>query len=210
MHEKTCIDCGETKLATTEFFRPQGRGYLRSECKACSVIRDRARYRANPEKHRAQSQKRRDEQSEAVKAINRRSYEKHKEKRRAEMRERYASDPERFRAETRAYREKNLEKVTAGVRRWRLALRAEMLTAYGGCCSCCGEAHPSFLTLDHVNDDGRVHRAEMGGQNNVYTDLRRRGWPQEGFTLLCWNCHMARTYYGTCPHKVATQLAAAE
>lgn len=37
-------------------------------------------------------------------------------------------------------------------------LRAEVLTAYGGMCVCCGETSLQFLTIDHVFGDGHSDR----------------------------------------------------
>jgi hypothetical protein len=92
--------------------------------------------------------------------------------------------------------------------KWRsaLKLRAEMVAAYGGKCSCCGETELVFLTLEHINGDGAYHREllrTLGGYK-VWADLRRRGWPKDGFTILCWNCHMATCHGRPCPHKSVT------
>lgn len=78
--------------------------------------------------------------------------------------------------------------------------RDELVAAYGGKCSCpaCPEGNPAFLTLEHVNRDGGEHRKRVG--SHVYADLRRRGFPQEGYTLLCWNCNAMTRYGKTCPH----------
>lgn len=84
---------------------------------------------------------------------------------------------------------------------YRADLRAEMIAAYGARCACCDEAHPEFLTLEHKNLDGAAHRAAVGrnGQAQVL-DLKRRGWPKEGYTLLCFNCNLASYHHGSCPH----------
>ena len=102
---------------------------------------------------------------------------------------RYDEDPEKFRKAAR---------VGQAGRRKRL--RDELVAAYGGRCNCprCPEINPAFLTLEHVNGDGKAHRAEVGSHS--YADLRRRGWPQDGFTLLCWNCNAATRFGRTCPH----------
>jgi hypothetical protein len=78
--------------------------------------------------------------------------------------------------------------------------RDEMVEAYGGQCSCprCPETNPAFLTLEHVNGTGKEHRAKVG--SHTYADLRRRGWPKGGFTLLCWNCNAMTRGGRTCPH----------
>lgn len=104
-------------------------------------------------------------------------------------RKRYWDDPEKAKEAAR--------KSNADVRK---RLRDQMLEAYGGKCACakCPETNPAFLTLEHVGGGGRKHRAEMG--SHIYADLRRRGWPQEGFTLLCWNCNAMTANGRSCPH----------
>lgn len=84
---------------------------------------------------------------------------------------------------------------------YRAELRREMIAAYGGACTCCQESHPEFLSLDHVNGDGAEHRRAVGenGQAQLL-DLRNRGWPQEGYTVLCFNCNIAKGAKGECPH----------
>src|SRR6266487_243530 len=42
-------------------------------------------------------------------------------------------------------------------------VREEVLQAYGHACVCCGETRGEFLAIDHVNNDGAVHRREIGG-----------------------------------------------
>jgi hypothetical protein len=82
-------------------------------------------------------------------------------------------------------------------------LRVEVFGAYGDRCTCCGETDPAFLTLDHVNNDGAAHRRALGTNSGhaVYRWLRDRGFPQEGFQLLCWNCNHAKYAHGVCPHQ---------
>lgn len=76
--------------------------------------------------------------------------------------------------------------------------RQEVLAAYGGKCTCCGESTPEFLVIDHINNDGAAHRKEIGARN-IYIWLRREGYP-EGFQVLCHNCNIAKEFYGACPH----------
>lgn len=93
----------------------------------------------------------------------------------------------------------------------RRALRREVLAAYGGACECCGEATPEFLSVDHVHGNGGAHRREIGaGQGDTTAVLRwlkRHNFPRDGFRLLCFNCHLARTYWGACPHEAARARA---
>jgi len=77
--------------------------------------------------------------------------------------------------------------------------RTELLQAYGGKCACCGEDWEAYLELDHVNGDGHLHRASVP---HVWSDLRKRGYPQEGYQILCANCHAAKTKKLPCKHNV--------
>jgi DNA repair exonuclease SbcCD ATPase subunit len=80
-------------------------------------------------------------------------------------------------------------------------LKVEMITAYGGCCSCCGETEIKFLTLEHLEGGGNEHRRQLYKSNRTWQDLKNRNWPK-GHTVLCWNCQMGKTHYGECPHKL--------
>ena len=92
------------------------------------------------------------------------------------------------------------------VRKRKLAV----LEAYGGMCVCCGETTPEFLSIDHVNGDGKEHRKALGvhgAGGSIYNDLKRRGYPREGFRLLCMNCNFAFGHFGTCPHSKLSHVA---
>lgn len=79
--------------------------------------------------------------------------------------------------------------------------KLEVITKYGGKCSCCGEGRIEFLTIDHVNNDGAKHRAEIGkGSDQTYRWLIHNGFP-DGFQVLCYNCNIAKSVYGACPHQ---------
>lgn len=88
-------------------------------------------------------------------------------------------------------------------RHWYTKLRQEIIDAYQGVCSCCGEDRPEVLTIDHVHNDGAEHRREIGhGGANLYAWLHKQGFPQDGrFALLCFNCNIAKQHYGVCPHQ---------
>lgn len=91
----------------------------------------------------------------------------------------------------------------ASKRHW-ASLKAEMISAYGGACSCCGESESAFLSLEHLNGDGAEHRASLGGASKVWADLKKRGWPKDGYTVLCFNCNLGkRCNGGICPHQMS-------
>lgn len=114
-----------------------------------------------------------------------------------------------------------------GLKRWRLsypkmavAIRAKrkafrlqqkiaFVKAYGGKCACCGENKIEFLTIAHLNNDGAMHRREIGGSNQLHSWIRRNGYPKD-FTVLCFNCNTADFYYGQCPHKKSSNTSVKE
>jgi hypothetical protein len=73
------------------------------------------------------------------------------------------------------------------------SVKSQCLGAYGGVCRC-GEVDPVVLTLDHVNDDGSVHRQETGTRGlNFYFHLRKNGFPTDRpLQVLCMNCQFAK------------------
>lgn len=84
--------------------------------------------------------------------------------------------------------------------------KEEVIKAYGGKCACCGEDELVFLQIDHVNHDGKEHRAELrkngGGQRSrIYQWLKKHKWPKKRFRLLCVNCNFATRLGQPCPYE---------
>jgi len=87
--------------------------------------------------------------------------------------------------------------------------RRKVVDHYGGKCACCGESKILFLSIDHINEDGAKHRAEIMGSPDggrrigstiFYKWLEKNNFP-EGFQVLCHNCNMGKHLNGgTCPH----------
>jgi hypothetical protein len=97
-----------------------------------------------------------------------------------------------------ACRECRAEQVRAEWQR----IKQEVIRAYGGKCECCGETEPAFLTLDHIRGNGAQERRETHARGwRFYIWLRKRGYPKNGYRLLCWNCNCARHQFGECPHR---------
>lgn len=66
-------------------------------------------------------------------------------------------------------------------------------------CLCCKETIFEFLTIDHIECGGSKHRkADKIG--NMYSWLIKNGMPT-GYAPLCFNCNMAKGFYGSCPHN---------
>lgn len=89
-------------------------------------------------------------------------------------------------------------------------VRIEALKRYGSHCACCGETQLEFLAIDHINNDGARERKEVGSGNRFYYWLRKNGYPQRGYQVLCHNCNLAKQFYKGCPHqKIVLKLVQA-
>ncbi len=83
---------------------------------------------------------------------------------------------------------------------YRQRIRNTVLNFYGRKCACCGETQPKFLSLDHVNGGGSSHRKSVGDNTtSVYVWVIKHNFPAT-FQILCFNCNMAKGFYGVCPH----------
>lgn len=96
-------------------------------------------------------------------------------------------------------------------RQWRLLVRDEVFTEYGGRCQClgCDETNFAFLSVEHVGGWGKKHRAELKGTPMIQW-LKRNGFPKDGIVLMCFNCNMSagKSESGKCPHEVEIAKAA--
>lgn len=104
------------------------------------------------------------------------------------------------------YREHNRNKLREDQKERRWKMKLEIVNAYGGRCSCCGEDEPKFLSIDHVDKGGTFHKRCIG-TSRQYAWLKAHGFPQPGFRLLCFNCHLAITFWGECPHVTNTPIS---
>jgi len=97
------------------------------------------------------------------------------------------------------------KRINAGNKQRRDAVRDDVYAAYGGYrCACCGETERHFLSIDHVNNDGAVHKRDcrLATGEQVYRWIKRNGFPS-GFQVLCMNCQWGkRNNGGICPHQV--------
>lgn len=118
----------------------------------------------------------------------------------------YAADAEKHRERASAYRKEAKEKVNqynaAWSAKYRANLRSEMIEAYGGKCSCCGEHEHLFLQLDHIHNDGHIDRKENKTSAKLWAKLKKAGWPKDRHQLLCANCNFGKLMNGgVCPHQ---------
>lgn len=108
---------------------------------------------------------------------------------------------DRKRATEKSWRLKNLKHQHEKEREYRRKLKMEMISAYGGGCSCCGEIRFEFLSVDHINGRNKHGHSKAMSGIKLYAWLRRNGYPKEGFRCLCLNCNTSFGFYGYCPHE---------
>jgi len=99
------------------------------------------------------------------------------------------------------------ERTRESVQAKRLSLRMDALGYYSHGtmeCACCGNRFLSFLTIDHIDNNGAEHRRQIkaAGGSGLYGWLKRANYPA-GFQVLCWNCNCSKAYSKdhVCEHK---------
>lgn len=79
----------------------------------------------------------------------------------------------------------------------RVTLKDATYQKYGGyICKWCGITDPLVLNVDHINNDGYLHRRHSGF--NVYGWVKKNNYPP-GFQILCRNCNWAKSKGRTGP-----------
>lgn len=87
--------------------------------------------------------------------------------------------------------------------------KLKVIDHYGGKCICCGTSELSFLTLDHINGDGYIHRRNFNRSLKLYQDLiNNKFQTQFKIQILCANCHNSKSKFGRCIHSMTPQETA--
>lgn len=74
----------------------------------------------------------------------------------------------------------------------RLKIKVEVIFALGGKCVDCGITDIDLLTIDHINNNGGKHRAEI--KTSICNWLKKNNYPS-GFQILCFNCNCTKHFY---------------
>lgn len=225
---KECTKCKSTKPRTefsSWANRKTGTMSESSRCKVCVAAYSRQRYDSKKDVLRSQMKEYYEQHKEVIKANARDYYSKNKNavilkvakykaankvNVEASIKRWREANPERYKACQLEWADRNWDKVRSSSRdfanrvkartaeKWQ-AMRMMVMDQYGGpVCACCGETIYSFLTLDHVHNDGAEHRRQIG--KHLYRWIIENDYP-EGFQVLCMNCNFGKHQNGgVCPH----------
>ena len=100
------------------------------------------------------------------------------------------------------YHADNKDKINQKQRDGYIKHKQLVFAHYGNCCKCCGENEILFLTVDHINNDGNLHRknSKDTSHHNIYAWIVRNDYP-DTFQILCMNCNQGKhRNKGVCPH----------
>ena len=82
-----------------------------------------------------------------------------------------------------------------------IIMKYEVIKKYGGVCYCCGEKEILFLTIDHINNDGKKDR------DGYFYNRLRKGDIRKDLQVLCFNCNLGKSVNGgVCPHISVNRL----
>ena len=82
-------------------------------------------------------------------------------------------------------------------------VRDQIIKHYGGKCNCCDETERTFLAIDHVNNNGSIHRREVQKSSGLgfFQWIVNQNFPDD-LQILCHNCNMSKYLSsGICAHK---------
>jgi hypothetical protein len=60
---------------------------------------------------------------------------------------------------------------------------------YGGKCLNCGITDIDVLDIDHIKNNGSIHRKTGFHGHRLYQLLKKENYPKEDYQLLCRNCN---------------------
>ena len=139
----------------------------------------------------------------SLKEYKRQYHIKNRDKINKRVRAHYFANREKRLAYGKKWRDANPDKMRFYRKKHTIKLKDETFAAYGGrICKCCGETESRFLSIDHIEGNGNVHRKLLGngGGKDFYTWLRKNSYPK-GYQVLCYNYNIAKGHFGFCPHK---------
>lgn len=173
----------------------------------------RAYYEANRERFAEQNRLRYLKNREKRLADRKAKYEQDKEAAKKAAKKWYWANQDRARKNRKAYYAAHRTELIGHVTKRRKKVRDAVRAFLGNKCACCGEAGRDFLTLDHIDGSGALHRRNMAHRaskndpayEEVYRAIKHEK-PATNYQLLCFNCNMSKHFgKGVCFHRRAVE-----
>jgi len=99
----------------------------------------------------------------------------------------YSENKEAVLKQHREWKKANKAKLKADARALRQVIKKEVIEHYGGKCAACGESDLDKLCIDHINNDGAMHR-KIVHSSRVYRWIQANNYPSD-LQCLCANCN---------------------
>jgi hypothetical protein len=134
-----------------------------------------------------------------------------REKVRETRKKNYWKDQEGNIKKTKEYGEKNKEKISEHRKQRSKEVKICALNVLGGCkCEVCGESILDNLTIDHIDNTGRVDKKEGYYGGAMYMAIFKGTYPKDRLSnlrVLCYNhnCARRREYLDLPPERLNSQ-----
>ena len=197
--KKLCVTCHKLLDATTEFFLPVkgNRDGLDGSCRKCTNLQTLLWRQSRPEYIARQEEKEKRQKDRLPDELSQRCSQCKIVKPLSEFY--YCNRTKSYRSEckecgnnrSKSYEKKNKTKLQQAHLELRISYKALTYIHYGGNpsrCENCGESNLEFLTLDHINCDGRIDRQLNGAGFSIINAMMRTGFRSD-LRLLCENCN---------------------
>ncbi len=200
---KRCRKCGEVKPAG-QFTRDRSkRDGHRTRCKDCERESDRRRYQEHRDEKLEGFRQYYLANGEALREYQRQYRAAHPEKLSERGQRYYQDNREAIAIKKRQWEDANRNTVNERARRRVARYREAVLGHYGRVCACPGCYSAENLGIDHINGDGRQHRAELFGEGQKGGGYRFHFWLIKndfppGFQTLCSRCNTSKGTSGRC------------
>ncbi len=98
------------------------------------------------------------------------------------------------------------------INKLRANYRKQVFDHYGWVCKCCGENEPTFMVIDHINNDGYLDKMKYGRKRKLiskdlyYKIIFVEKFPKGKYQTLCHNCNFGKWDGRICPHHQRKSL----
>ena len=101
--------------------------------------------------------------------------------------------------ERQKYRKENSGLISKQRKENRVKLKQVVLDTYGHVCAHCGENRKKLLTIDHIQNDGSIHRKLVGRSSESICKSVIKNYRPDKYQILCISCNWYKGMFGELP-----------